>query len=51
MREIRVKNENPIEDFQKFDIFNYLFSESKSKDIEFTQYLRPVLSFGPSSKT
>ena len=38
-----------ILDFQKFDIFNYLFSESKSKDIEFTQYLRPVLSFGPIS--
>ena len=40
-----------MEDFQNFDIFNYLFSDSKSNDIELTQYLSPVLFFGPSSKT
>ncbi len=49
--EINVKAEKPKEDFQKFEIFNYLFSDSKSIDIEFTQYLRPVFSTGPSSKT
>ena len=29
----------------------FLFSDSKSNDIELTQYLSPVLFFGPSSKT
>ena len=49
--EIRVKKLNPKEDFQKFEIFNYFFSESKSKDMELTQYLKPVLSTGPSLNT
>ena len=48
--EIRVKKLNPNEAFQKFEIFNYFFSESKSKDMELTQYLKPV-GLGPSSKT
>ncbi len=49
--ERRVKNENPNVDFQNLEILNYSFVESKSSDIELTQYLRPVFSFGPSSKT